>query len=144
MLTTTESPSESETEGAHHSVETLPEEFEQDLVQVFKLLSDSTRLRILFNLLQEEEMHVTALCERLQQSQPGVSHHLGLLRMANLIQARRDGKHNYYSVRTNRFHSLMSDLFQHISSSDQRDIHFKNFVLTQTKSVDSPSISHEG
>ena len=74
----------------------LPDQLEQDLVQTFKLLSDETRLRVLMYLMREGELHVTALCERLDQSQPAVSHHLALLRVAGLIAARRDGKHNFY------------------------------------------------
>src|SRR4051794_15799686 len=75
----------------------------KDLVKVFKLLSDETRLRILLYLSQQEEMHVRALCEILHQSQPAVSHHLALLRVAELIESRRDGKHNYYRVLPQRF-----------------------------------------
>ena len=85
----------------------LPDELEKELVQVFKLLSDETRLRILLYLVREGELHVTALCERLQQSQPAVSHHLALLRVAGVIEARRDGKHNFYSVRKAHFHTIM-------------------------------------
>ena len=65
----------------------LPDELEKELVQVFKLLSEETRLRILLYLVREGELHVTALCERLQQSQPAVSHHLALLRVAGVIEA---------------------------------------------------------
>ncbi len=42
----------------------------RELAQVFKLLSDETRLRILFYLAQNGELHVTDLCNRLGQSQP--------------------------------------------------------------------------
>src|SRR5205814_6818310 len=54
------------------------------LTQVFKLLADESRLRILLTLSREGEMHVSALCQMLGQSQPAVSHHLTLLRMAGL------------------------------------------------------------
>ena len=53
----------------------IPGRLEKDLVQVFKLLSDETRLRVLLYLAREGELHVTALCEKLDQSQPAVSHH---------------------------------------------------------------------
>ena len=110
----------------------LSTQLEKDLVQVFKLLSDETRLRILLYLLREGELHVTALCDKLGQSQPAVSHHLALLRVAGLIEARRDGKHNYYSVRKTHFHRIMQELFQSISSDSDRDeIRFDEFVLTQ-------------
>lgn len=112
----------------------LPElstQLEKDLVQVFKLLSDETRLRVLMYLAREGELHVTALCDRLGQSQPAVSHHLALLRVAGIIEARRDGKHNYYSVRQKHFHRLMEELFQNISDPETDEFRFSDFVLTQ-------------
>jgi len=63
----------------------LSSQLEKDLVQVFKLLADETRLRVLMYLVREGELHVTALCDKLNQSQPAVSHHLALLRLAGLI-----------------------------------------------------------
>ena len=77
----------------------------RELAQVFKLLSDETRLRILFYLAlsPQGELHVTDLCQRLGQSQPAVSHHLALLRVSGLIESRREGKHNFYCVRTDHF-----------------------------------------
>lgn len=109
----------------------LPDQLEKDLVQVFKLLSDETRLRILLYLIREGELHVTALCERLGQSQPAVSHHLALLRVAGLIKARRDGKHNYYSIRQSHFHRIMEELFHSISGPDGEEVRFEDFILTQ-------------
>ena len=108
----------------------LPDSLEKELVQVFKLLSDETRLRILMYLMREGELHVTALCQRLRQSQPAVSHHLALLRVAGLIEARRDGKHNYYSVRQTHFHRIIEELFQSISGPDNEEVRFDEFVLT--------------
>ena len=104
---------------------------EKDLVQVFKLLSDETRLRILMFLAREDELHVTALCERLEQSQPAVSHHLALLRVSGLISSRRAGKHNFYSVQKDFFHGIMQELFSSISDPKQDQIRFDEFVLTQ-------------
>ncbi len=109
----------------------LSEQLEKDLVQVFKLLSDETRLRILMYLIREGELHVTALCDKLGQSQPAVSHHLALLRVAGLIEARRDGKHNFYSIRAKHFHRLMKEIFE--GMQDQEDeIRFEDFVLIHT------------
>ena len=61
------------------------------------LLADATRLKILF-MLGEREMNVAELQRRLDCPQPTVSHHLGLLRMANLVQARRAGKRVFYRL----------------------------------------------
>jgi DNA-binding transcriptional ArsR family regulator len=73
---------------------------DQDLEQLtalFRLLSDKTRLNILM-LLAQGERNVTSLCQELDLPQPTVSHHLGLLRMNNLIGNRRDGKQVYYGI----------------------------------------------
>src|SRR5947208_12347537 len=73
---------------------------DQDLEQLtglFRLLSDKTRLNILL-LLADGERNVTSLCERLKLPQPTVSHHLGLLRMNNVIANRRNGKQVFYAL----------------------------------------------
>jgi len=114
------------------SLATMPAVSEQavrDLAQVFKLLSDETRLRILLYLAQNNELHVTDLCNRLRQSQPAVSHHLALLRVSGLIESRREGKHNFYSVRAEHFGELLIDLFSSTGSIPRR-IKFHDFVLT--------------
>ena len=110
----------------------VPEVSEQairELAQVFKLLSDETRLRILFYLAQNSELHVTDLCNRLGQSQPAVSHHLALLRVSGLIESRREGKHNFYSVRTDHFGELLVSLFS-ATGEMPRKVRFHDFMLT--------------
>lgn len=107
----------------------LPGQLEKELVQVFKLLADETRLRVLMYLVREEELHVTALCERLKQSQPAVSHHLALLRSAGLIDLRREGKHNFYSVKSGHFHRIVAELFMNMTDEIGESIRFDDFVL---------------
>src|SRR5579859_5216514 len=101
----------------------------RELAQVFKLLSDETRLRILFYLALSPhgELHVTDLCNRLGQSQPAVSHHLALLRVSGLIESRREGKHNFYSVRTDHFGELLVDLFSATGEIPKR-VRFHQFL----------------
>jgi len=112
------------------AVPELSAKLEKELVQVFKLLSDETRLRVLMYLLREGELHVSALCDRLGQSQPAVSHHLALLRVAGLIEARRDGKHNFYSVRGDHFSGLVSQLFSGLVGSQSNEVRFNDFTLS--------------
>src|SRR3954464_6323554 len=81
------------------------------LTQVFKLLADESRLKILLTLSREGETHVSALCAMLGQSQPAVSHHLTLLRMAGLVGYRRDGKFNFYRLDAANLGDLLERLF---------------------------------
>ena len=69
----------------------------ESLVGLFRLLSDKTRLNILM-LLARGERNVSSLCTELNLPQPTVSHHLGLLRMSNLIANRRAGKQVFYEL----------------------------------------------
>ena len=68
-----------------------------EAVQLLRLLSDPTRLRLL-GLLQSGPMNVTTLCAKLDLAQPTVSHHLGLLRGLDLVSNRRQGKQVFYSL----------------------------------------------
>ena len=108
----------------------LSDKLEKDLVQVFKLMADETRLKILMYLIREGELHVSALCERLNQSQPAVSHHLALLRVAGLIEPRRDGKHNFYSVQKHKFHEIVAQVFENFSGENQ-SVKFEDFTISQ-------------
>jgi DNA-binding transcriptional ArsR family regulator len=60
-------------------------------------VSDPTRLELIL-ILAEGEWHVGALCARLGQKQPAVSHHLALLKQAGIIAPHRRGKNNFYTL----------------------------------------------
>lgn len=68
-----------------------------NLCQLFHLLSDKNRLRIVM-MLAEGERDVTSLCKELHLAQPTVSHHLGLLRMNRVIINKRHGKRVIYAL----------------------------------------------
>jgi ArsR family transcriptional regulator len=106
----------------------MPDGVAKELVDVFKLLADETRLRILFLLKQNSELNVRTLCRMLTQSQPAVSHHLALLRVAGLIEMRRDGKHNFYSIQLPRFEKLLYSIFGAFPG-DPNEIRLENSVL---------------
>ncbi|NLW87867.1 MAG: winged helix-turn-helix transcriptional regulator [Planctomycetes bacterium] len=67
------------------------------LSQLFRILGDETRLRILIEL-QEGPRNVSELCKRLKTPQPTVSHHLSILRMGEVVTSQRNGKEIFYSV----------------------------------------------
>jgi ArsR family transcriptional regulator, arsenate/arsenite/antimonite-responsive transcriptional repressor len=102
------------------------------LSEIFKLLADKSRLKILLALAQDGELHVSALCELLGQSQPAVSHHLTLLRMRNLVGFRRNGKHNFYRLDS----ALVSDLLEQFftdSGNGHKLLQFEDFSLAYRK-----------
>ncbi|MCI0360020.1 MAG: metalloregulator ArsR/SmtB family transcription factor [Planctomycetaceae bacterium] len=110
----------------------LGDETSKDLVQLFKLLADETRLRVLYFLMQQDELNVRTLCKLLRQSQPAVSHHLALLRVAGIIECRRDGKHNFYHLVPKRCQAYLDTLFG--GSGDQpRKVRVEDAVVTYVR-----------
>ncbi|MBD9642345.1 metalloregulator ArsR/SmtB family transcription factor [Pantoea sp. PNT02] len=67
-------------------------------VQLFKLLADETRTTIVLLLREAGELCVCDLCTATQQSQPKISRHVALLRDAELILDRREGKWIHYRL----------------------------------------------
>ena len=68
-----------------------------DLVMIFKALSDETRLRII-KLLEQGELCVCDITAALDMVQPKVSFHLSALKDAGLIKDRKQGKWVHYSL----------------------------------------------
>src|SRR5260370_40234215 len=100
----------------------------KNMSEVFKLMSDRSRLKILLALAQEGELHVSALCDLLGQSQPAVSHHLTLMRAHHLVGYRRDGKHNFYRLSSQLLRNLPDHLFAE-SGNPTPQGHFDEFSL---------------
>jgi ArsR family transcriptional regulator len=98
--------------------------------EVFKLMADKSRLKILLALAQDGELHVTALCDLLDQSQPAVSHHLTLMRMTGLVGYRRDGKHNFYHLQSGLLRDLLEQFFTDSGSGSPKQLQFNEFVLS--------------
>ena len=99
------------------------------MTAVFKLLSDPSRLKIVLALAQDGELHVSALCELLDQSQPAVSHHLTLMRMVGLVGYRRDGKHNFYHLASDHVRDLLEQFFAD-AGNGHKALQFDDFALT--------------
>ena len=73
-----------------------PEAFEVT-ADLFKLMSDLTRVRLFWLLCHCEEC-VINLSAMVQMSSPAVSHHLKLLKASGLVTSRREGKEVYYTA----------------------------------------------
>ena len=79
------------------SAEPLPPRLLQDTASMFALLSATVRLHILW-LLASGDRDVGTLADETGQSVATVSHHLGKLKLAGLVRARREGKRQVYVV----------------------------------------------
>jgi ArsR family transcriptional regulator, arsenate/arsenite/antimonite-responsive transcriptional repressor len=112
----------------------VPDRLVQSLTDVFKLLADKSRLKIVLALAQEGQMHVSALCKLLGQSQPAVSHHLTLMRMVGLVGYDRSGKHNFYYLASDHLCHLFEEFFRHMGNAEQT-LELEDFSLAFSRRV---------
>ena len=89
------------------------EEMLYDLADLFKVFGDSTRIRILFVLL-EAEACVCDLAEALSMTDSAVSHQLALLKRASLIRSRREGKSVFYALADDHVRTVIGQGMEHI------------------------------
>ncbi|MDG1824111.1 MAG: autorepressor SdpR family transcription factor [Flavobacteriaceae bacterium] len=74
---------------------------------LFKALNDDTRRRIL-EMLKESDMNAGEIAERFDISNPSISHHLDILKRADLIYGEKKGQFIKYSLNTTIFEDLIS------------------------------------
>ncbi len=79
--------------------------------ETFKALADPTRRQII-NLLKEQDMTAGDIAEHFDISKPSISHHLNLLKQANIILDQRQGQFIFYSLNTTVFQELIGWLLQ--------------------------------
>lgn len=84
-----------------------------DLAELFKIFGDSTRIKILFVLL-DNEMPVNAIADALGMTQSAVSHQLRILKTNGLVKFSRDGKSLIYSLADAHVHSILAQGLDHI------------------------------
>jgi len=82
------------------------------LSELFKVLGDETRTKILY-LLSIQELCVCDLAELLELSLPAISHHLRLLKAMRLVKYRRDGKQVFYSLDDTHIVELIKQAQEH-------------------------------
>src|SRR6202041_285746 len=86
----------------------IPEDQVNLIVEVFRMLADPTRIRVLWGL-PRGELAVNELAEQLGKPAPSVSQHLAKLRMARLVRTRREGTTIFYSLENNHVRQLVVD-----------------------------------
>ena len=94
--------------------EGLPdEELLYDLADLFKVFSDTTRIKILFALMDGERC-VADIAEATSTSQSAVSHQLRTLKQSHLVKFERDGRNIVYSLADDHVYTMLSVGLNHI------------------------------
>ncbi len=84
-----------------------------DLAELFKIFSDSTRIKILYSLLISE-MCVCDIATLLGMSQSAISHQLRILKQSGLVKYRRDGKTIFYSLSDSHVSTIINQGMEHV------------------------------
>ncbi|MBQ8786215.1 MAG: helix-turn-helix transcriptional regulator [Oscillospiraceae bacterium] len=84
-----------------------------DVAELFKVFGDSTRVRIICALF-EDEMCVCGIAEVLGMTQSAISHQLRVLKQARLVKYRREGKTVFYSLADTHIKTIFNQAFEHV------------------------------
>ncbi len=98
----------------HGKTHTLAPETLQSLTSFFKVIGDRTRMCILVSLL-DTELCVCAIAELLGMELSAVSHQLRVLKQADLVRSRREGKTVYYSLADSHVQQIIHMGLDHIN-----------------------------
>jgi len=85
------------------------------LDDLFKAMADPTRRSIL-RILRKRDLNVSQLRQRVRVTGPTLSHHLDILKRADLVVTERRGKFIVYSVNTSVFDDIVQNLYSYFSS----------------------------
>ncbi len=108
--------------------EFFPEGYIKKAVKILKLVSEESKLRIMLLLAKKGALTVTEIAATLDMNQSTVSHHFSLLRNADLVTTRRDGKNIYYDVNDPLWRDMGKQFFDYLQKGD--NIHFLGkFIL---------------
>ncbi len=84
-----------------------------DLADLYKIFGDTTRIKIMYALF-EEELCVCAIADLLGMTQSAISHQLKILKDADLVANRREGKTIYYHLSDDHVRSIIAQGFDHL------------------------------
>ena len=90
-----------------------------DLADLFKVFGDTTRIKIIYALF-EEEMCVCDIADLLNMTQSAISHQLRVLKQARLVKFRKEGKIVFYSLDDCHISQIFSCGLEHIEERYKR------------------------
>lgn len=85
----------------------------------FKALSDGTRRQII-RYLQEQDLTAGEIADKFDMTKPSISHHLNMLKQADLISDRRQGQNIVYSLNTSVFEALLGWFMEIVGDKSER------------------------
>jgi ArsR family transcriptional regulator len=91
-----------------------------EIAEIFHLLGDPTRLRIVTSCL-DESRNVGEIAARVGISSSLTSHHLRLLKGARLVRAERRGKKVFYAAADEHIQRVLKDMMDHVAEPDHED-----------------------
>lgn len=113
-VTTTEYACEERESECAGLFDSLPEEeLLYDLADLFKVFADTTRIKILYALMNES-LCVADIAEIIGATQSAVSHQLRTLKQAHLVKFQRDGKNVIYSLSDDHVYTMLAQGLTHI------------------------------
>ncbi|MGW4070497.1 ArsR/SmtB family transcription factor [Nocardia grenadensis] len=97
----------------------------ESAAEIFSILSDPTRVRIILALREYEELSVGRLADIVGKEQTAVSHHLAKLRLKRMVTTRRHGIQVFYRLAGRHTQQLVSEaIFQVEHSTDHEQPHY--------------------
>lgn len=101
--------------GIEKAIDDMPDDVTLfQLANLFKIFGDGTRIKILF-VLFESDMCVYHIAQTLGMTMSAISHQLSVLKNANLVASRRDGKTVYYYLKDDHVRSIIEQGMNHIN-----------------------------
>lgn len=85
----------------------------EKVVTLFKIISDPTRIDIIYAL-KDEPLTVTEIVSKVGLSQSAISHQLKTLRDADLVRSTRSGKHMLYQISDNHVYNIFNQAIDHV------------------------------
>ncbi len=100
--------------GFSRETDAMPEdELLYDLADLFKVFSDTTRIKILYSLMGRE-LCVADIAEATSSTQSAVSHQLRILKQSHLVKPRREGRSVMYSLADDHVYTMLAQGMSHI------------------------------
>jgi len=89
--------------------------------EAFKALSDPSRRKIL-HLLKKKDLSAGEIADHFNMTKPSISHHLNLLKQANLVESEKKGQQVFYSLNTTVFEDVVTWFMDFLTKDEEGEI----------------------